>query len=57
MLKLNRPLTKDNVDHISKHVYKTTGYSKLDHILNPYWEAAAKALPYVDNHLKLVNYS
>ena len=35
---------------LKNHTYSTTGYSKLDNIMNPYWEFCSKLLPHVINN-------
>jgi hypothetical protein len=40
-------LSSTQLENIKNHSYKSTGYSKLDYKMNPFWEACAKYLPFV----------
>jgi hypothetical protein len=40
-------LSTVDLDNIKNHEYKSTGYSKLDNIMKPYWVWVASHIPYV----------
>jgi phosphatidylglycerophosphate synthase len=40
-----RFITKDGLDNIKNHKYKSGGYSFLDNIMNPFWEWVVKLMP------------
>ena len=49
--------SEDEMNHIKDHKYETTGYSKLDNLMNPFWEACANRIPYVNiSHIKYSGY-
>jgi len=43
----NKYLSLKDLEKIKTHSYKTTGYSKLDNLMNPFWIWAADLLPNV----------
>lgn len=45
----NKYLTLKDLEKIKTHSYKTTGYSKLDNLMNPFWIWSADLLPTVNS--------
>ena len=45
----NKYLTTKDLEKIKTHKYSTTGYSKLDNLMNPFWIWTANLLPIVIN--------
>lgn len=43
----NKYLSLKDLENIKCHTYKTTGYSKLDNLMNPFWIWCADLLPHV----------
>jgi len=38
-------ITKDGLENIKNHKYKSGGYSILDNLMNPFWEFVVKLMP------------
>ena len=38
-------ITKEGLQHIKEHKYKSGGYSILDNLMNPFWEFVVKLMP------------
>jgi hypothetical protein len=43
----NKYLSKKDLEKIKNHKYQTTGYSKLDNLMNPFWVWCANLIPKV----------
>lgn len=42
---MRRPLPEDGLASLKQYKYQSTGYSQLEHALNPYWEYCVSLLP------------
>jgi hypothetical protein len=40
-------LNSQELEILSKHRYQSSGYSKLDNLMKPFWVKTAKYIPYV----------
>lgn len=45
----NKYLNEKDLENIKNHKYQTTGYSKLDNLMNPWWNFCASLIPRVKN--------
>jgi len=43
----NKYLSEKDLENIKNHKYNTTGYSKLDNLMNPFWIFCANLIPKV----------
>lgn len=48
----NKYLTLKDLEHIKDHKYVTTGYSKLDNLMNPFWIWCVNFVPRVKKIIK-----
>jgi len=54
----NKYLCLKDLEKIKNHSYKSTGYSKLDNLMNPFWTWCADILPTVSiDLLKSIYYA